>query len=233
MDEEPTVITALYIDADNISQNVIESIISESKKLGRVSSRYMYGDFTKQEMCGWRHVASKHGIQQILTPSLSGKNSTDIKICIDIIDSVHKRSFIGAYIIATSDSDFIHIAFKLKEYGKKVYLLSDYVINKHIIPACDGYKIVGQITDSSSNTPITSDDDDDVEIDKIMKKIDKILSESPKPINLSKLNQDLINSLGFNYKDYGTSSMAKFVEKYCRGLYKCVIAEGGAYISKV
>lgn len=219
-------IASLYIDADNVSPDIIDMLMDKAKEFGRVSIRYIYGDFSKQEMCGWKHASTKYGIQQILVPSLSGKNSTDIKICIDIIDSVHRRPFIDTYIIATSDSDFIHIAYKLKDYGKEVYFITDYCINKHIIPVCDGHTIIGNY---SSESDVDNGDDD--ALDTILKKIDELLDD--KPINLSKLNQDLINMMGFNYKHFGASSMIKFVDKYCKDKYKYTIDSNGAYISKI
>src|SRR5262249_31898603 len=50
----------------------------------------------------------------------SGKNSADIRLCVDAIDLAYSKEHINTFAIVSGDSDFSPLVSKLKELGKHV-----------------------------------------------------------------------------------------------------------------
>ena len=48
----------------------------------------------------------------------TGKNSADIRLCVDAIDMAYSKDHITTFVIVSGDSDFSPLVSKLKENGK-------------------------------------------------------------------------------------------------------------------
>jgi uncharacterized LabA/DUF88 family protein len=72
-----------------------------------------------------RHVYSK-GVED-----QNKKNSSDIELCLDVIESTYKDEKISCYVIVTADSDMIPLLSRLMYKGKRVelYYLSSAISN--------------------------------------------------------------------------------------------------------
>src|SRR5205823_6346669 len=70
------------------------------------------------------HTQSLHecAIELIEIPkrSQTGKNSADIRLCVDAIDMAYSKEHITTFVIVSGDSDFSPLDSKLKENGKHV-----------------------------------------------------------------------------------------------------------------
>lgn len=66
------------------------------------------------------------GFQVIDCPTLteSGKNSADIHMVIDIMESIDHSANYDEYIILSSDSDFTPVLVKLREYNKRTFIVN-------------------------------------------------------------------------------------------------------------
>src|SRR5205823_10354420 len=51
---------------------------------------------------------------------LTGKNSADIRLCVDAMDLAYSKEHIDTFVIVSGDSDFSPLVSKLKELGKHV-----------------------------------------------------------------------------------------------------------------
>ena len=51
---------------------------------------------------------------------MTGKNSADIRLCVDSIDLCYSKEHIETFVIVSGDSDFSPLVSKLKENGKRV-----------------------------------------------------------------------------------------------------------------
>lgn len=106
---------ALLIDADNISQRYLELLLEELNKLGNVTYKRIYGDFTSENKKGWKDLLLKYGVSPIQQYSYtSGKNSSDSTMIIDAMDILYKDK-VDCICLATSDSDFTRLASRFKE----------------------------------------------------------------------------------------------------------------------
>jgi len=119
---------AVFIDFENFAlgfersrkkfeiQRVLERLLEKGKIIVKraYSDWTRYGEYKKQ-----LHEAA---IELIEVPKrgAAGKNSADIRMCVDAIDLAHSKSHIDTFAILTGDSDFSPLVSKLKENGKRV-----------------------------------------------------------------------------------------------------------------
>jgi uncharacterized protein (TIGR00288 family) len=72
--------------------------------------------------------------------SVSGKNSADIRLCVDSIDLCYSKEHIDTFVIVSGDSDFSPLVSKLKENGKRVIGLGMKESSSHLlIDNCDEF----------------------------------------------------------------------------------------------
>src|SRR5579862_7514607 len=50
----------------------------------------------------------------------TGKNSADIRLCVDAMDLSYSKEHIDTFVVVSGDSDFSPLVSKLKELGKRV-----------------------------------------------------------------------------------------------------------------
>ena len=73
-----------------------------------------YSSYTEQ-----LHEAAIELIQ-IPRRAQTGKNSADIRLCVDAMDLAYSKDHIDTFVIVSGDSDFSPLVSKLKELGKHV-----------------------------------------------------------------------------------------------------------------
>src|SRR5262249_15229095 len=59
-------------------------------------------------------------LTEIPRRAMSGKNSADIRLCVDAMDLAYSKEHIDTFVIVSGDSDFSPLVSKLKELGKHV-----------------------------------------------------------------------------------------------------------------
>ena len=111
---------ALFIDGDNVSKSTFQDNFDEIKLKGRMCIKRIYFDFNVKLDDKWKSIILSNGIESISVTNLPGKNSTDIRLMLDMIKEYYSNLIIDTFIIMSSDSDFYHIATFLRSYGKKV-----------------------------------------------------------------------------------------------------------------
>lgn len=130
---------AVLIDADNASPNVIGPLLSEVAALGTAVVKRIYGDFTMQNLAGWRAPLMEHAIQPIQQfRNTIGKNASDSALIIDAMDLLHQGSLDG-FCLVTSDSDFTRLATRIRENGLTVFGFGEKKTPKPFIAACDRF----------------------------------------------------------------------------------------------
>lgn len=98
---------ALLIDGENVSHEHAEAILRRSNPRGAIAVKRVYGNVSK--MPGWESTPGFRIIH-----SGSGKNSADMMLVIDALDLAHTGSIV-TFIIVSSDRDFSHLSFYLRE----------------------------------------------------------------------------------------------------------------------
>jgi len=114
---------SIYIDADNISHKNCQSIMDTIVKKGKVISSTIYGDWTKANIRPWVKKALQNDIQLVNVERRKGKNSSDMRMCVDIMEDLFEKNKIDIFCLVTSDRDFSHVIQKLESKNKQVLVL--------------------------------------------------------------------------------------------------------------
>ncbi len=130
---------AVLIDADNAQASVIQELLAEVSRYGTATIKRAYGDWTTQNLKGWKEVLHKLAIQPIQQFSYTtGKNSTDASLIIDAMDVLHTGAVDG-FCLVSSDSDFTRLATRIREAGLVVYGFGERKTPEPFVAACDKF----------------------------------------------------------------------------------------------
>lgn len=130
---------AVLIDAENISSQYVDIIMSEANGLGDVIYRRIYGNWTNSQMSSWKTTILDNALQPIQQYSnTTGKNSSDSALIIDTMDLLYQNNLDG-FCIVSSDSDFTRLASRLRESQKYVIGMGESKTPRSFISACNKF----------------------------------------------------------------------------------------------
>lgn len=119
---------AVFIDFENLALGFqgrrenfnISRVRERLVEKGKIVAKKAYADWNRYAS----YTAQLHeaGIELIEIPKRgqSGKNSADIRLCVDAMDLAYSKDHIDTFVILSGDSDFSPLVSKLKELGKHV-----------------------------------------------------------------------------------------------------------------
>lgn len=185
---------AVLIDADNTSHGVIAPLLDEIAKFGTASVKRIYGDWTENQLSGWKVILLQKSIIPIQQFAYTtGKNSTDIAMIIDAMDLLYTGNFDG-FCLVSSDSDFTRLASRIRENGLKVYGFGRQNTPISFVSACDKFIYTETILKHAIQTETaTVLEDLDTQIGQTCSLMDK---EQLKQV-FSKIVQDLSDESGW------------------------------------
>jgi uncharacterized protein (TIGR00288 family) len=158
--EPPTVHLAVLIDADNVSASHAAALLAELARYGVPTVKRAYGDWTTQQLTGWKSELARHAIQPIQQfANTVGKNSTDSALIIDAMDLLYSGS-LDAFAIVSSDSDFTRLATRLRESGKTVYGLGRRRTPAALQAAVDKFIFLEVLQEEAASEDDDRDEDD-------------------------------------------------------------------------
>jgi uncharacterized protein (TIGR00288 family) len=119
---------AVFIDFENLAlgfqgrrdrfeiQRVLERLVEK----GKIVAKKAYCDWSR--FGGYTQPLHEAAIELVEIPkrSQTGKNSADIRLCVDALDLAYSKDHIDTFVIVSGDSDFSPLVSKLKENGKHV-----------------------------------------------------------------------------------------------------------------
>jgi hypothetical protein len=130
---------AVLIDADNAQASILPELLAEVARYGIASVRRAYGDWTTQNLSGWKTHLQKHAVQPVQQFAYTtGKNATDSALIIDAMDLLHSGGFDG-FCLVSSDSDFTRLATRIREAGLVVYGFGETKTPEAFVAACDRF----------------------------------------------------------------------------------------------
>src|SRR3989442_2080259 len=119
---------AVFIDFENLAVGFqgrrdrfdIVRVLERLVEKGKIVCKKAYADWNRFAS----YTASLHeaAIELIEIPrrAQSGKNSADIRLCVDAMDLAYSKEHINTFAVVSGDSDFSPLVSKLKEMGKHV-----------------------------------------------------------------------------------------------------------------
>jgi len=130
---------ALLIDGDNAQSALLSEIIEETSKYGRITIKKVYGDWSQDNMKGWKEQLKMFAVRPVQKFAyVKGKNATDIALIIDAMDILHSGKIDG-FCLVSSDSDFTGLANRVREDGLFVIGIGREQTPKPFVTACDRF----------------------------------------------------------------------------------------------
>ncbi len=117
---------AIFLDAENLTQWIKsggpEALLSELSSIGQIIVRRAYGKWTNQNLQSFQGELNRQGFELIHNyHPVSGKNSSDIQLTVDVMEYALRLSDVTWFVLATGDSDFSPLFRRLREMGKEVF----------------------------------------------------------------------------------------------------------------
>ncbi len=119
---------ALFVDFENLvtrtglsaEQFDVGPALDTLLDKGKVLFRRAYCDWTR--FAPATRNLHEHGVELIDVPpsTRAGKNGADVRLVIDALELAYLREHIDTFVIASGDSDFCPLAYKLREVGRTV-----------------------------------------------------------------------------------------------------------------
>ncbi len=119
---------AVFIDFENLGLGFgnrrdrfnIERVLERLVEKGKIVAKKAYADWSRfGNYASSLHAAAVELIE-IPKRSQTGKNSADIRMCVDAMDLAYSKDHIDTFVVVSGDSDFSPLVSKLKELGKHV-----------------------------------------------------------------------------------------------------------------
>jgi uncharacterized LabA/DUF88 family protein len=145
---------AMLIDGDNAQPSLLEHILAETAKYGVVTTRRIYGDWTQQQMGGWKEALHVHAIQPVQQFRYTvGKNATDSSLIIDAMDLLHS-GLVSGFCIVSSDSDYTRLATRTREQGLFVMGVGRQDTPKAFVNACEVFVYTENLVPKANTKPV-------------------------------------------------------------------------------
>ncbi len=119
---------ALFIDFENLVTNTgitpsnfdLQPALDRLLEKGKVVFRRAYCDWSRFRDA--KQTLHDLGVELVDVPpsTRAGKNAADMRLVIDAIELCYAREHIDTYVIASGDSDFCPLAYKLRENDRTV-----------------------------------------------------------------------------------------------------------------
>jgi uncharacterized protein (TIGR00288 family) len=119
---------AVFIDFENLALGFqgrrdrfeIERVLERLVEKGKIVAKKAYADWSR--FANYTAPLHEAAIELVEIPrrAQSGKNSADIRLCVDAMDLAYSKEHIDTFVIVSGDSDFSPLVSKLKENGKHV-----------------------------------------------------------------------------------------------------------------
>src|SRR5438874_9281122 len=119
---------AVFIDFENLALGFqgrrdrfeIGRVLERLVEKGKIVAKKAYADWNRfAEYTRSLHEAAIE-LVEIPRRAQTGKNSADIRLCVDAMDLAYSKDHIDTFVVVSGDSDFSPLVSKLKELGKHV-----------------------------------------------------------------------------------------------------------------
>jgi len=119
---------AVFFDFENIGIGLnqrrdrfeINKVLERLVEKGKIVAKKAYADWSRFAQYTAPLHESAIELVEIPRRGQSGKNSADIRLCVDAMDLAYSKDHIDTFVIVSGDSDFSPLVSKLKELGKHV-----------------------------------------------------------------------------------------------------------------
>jgi uncharacterized LabA/DUF88 family protein len=224
---------ALFLDFENLVTNTgitpatfdLGPAMDQLLEKGKVIFRRAYCDWSRfREAKGTLHEL---GVELVEVPpsTRAGKNAADMRMVIDALELCYAREHINTFVIASGDSDFCPLAYKLRENDRMVIGLGVREATSPLfVKACDEFLYLrppnkqdrgrqgGRSVSATAARPSTQGRKR--EIPALAREVvASLLGRATGPLNPSLIKEAIVRKQpDFDERDHGFSSFSKLLE---------------------
>ncbi|MEZ4686305.1 MAG: NYN domain-containing protein [Bacteroidia bacterium] len=152
--------TAIYLDFENIAISAgevykgqhmpvkMEPIVSYAEAKGKLRVKKVYADWSKKKFSQYQKNLMIQGFDLVHLPetNLLGKNGSDMRLVIDVMDHIQTFPEIDTVIIGSGDSDFIPLLQYLQSKNKEVVIIGfEHSVSAVIKHYCSEFRSLEEI----------------------------------------------------------------------------------------
>lgn len=156
---------ALLIDYENLQLSLkrhfdlttpkMSLIIQEAQDHGRLVLARAYAPWTSPDLSIDAENLYRQGIDLVYVPAR--KNSADVKMAVDAVETCGRSANISTYVIVTGDGDLIHPLNFLRQQGRKVVVIGvDAAMSRMLSAAADSVLLYERDLDPSVRRRVIS-----------------------------------------------------------------------------
>ena len=221
---------ALFIDFENLVTRTghspdtfdLQPALDILLEKGKVVYRRAYADWTRFAAATQR--LHDKGVELIDVPpsTRSGKNGADVRLVIDALELCYLREHIDTYVLASGDSDFCPLAYKLRENDRTVIGMAvKEATSPLFVKACDEFiylRAPGQKRRDAAPASAAAKEKPEPPKAKVIPDVAKesaqaILAKAAGPVNPSAIKAAIVRrEPDFDERDFGFSSFSRMLE---------------------
>jgi NYN domain/OST-HTH/LOTUS domain len=221
---------ALFIDFENLVTRTghspdtfdLQPALDILLEKGKVVYRRAYADWTRFTTATQR--LHDKGVELIDVPpsTRAGKNGADVRLVIDALELCYLREHIDTYVLASGDSDFCPLAYKLRENDRTVIGMAvKEATSPLFVKACDEFIYLRAPGQKRRDAAPAARDKDKPEAPAKARAIPEIARESAAaildkaagPVNPSAIKAAIVRrEPDFDERDHGFSSFSRLLE---------------------
>lgn len=207
---------AVLIDADNVPEKYIKTIMDEISNYGLATYKRIYGDWTNTRLTKWKGVLLDNSITPVQQYGYTtGKNATDSAMIIDAMDILYSGNVDG-FCLVTSDSDFTRLATRLRESGMDVVGMGERKTPRPFISACNRFKYLDIISETDhhhTDTKINKDGEGTEFITRTILSLIKENSDEDGWLFIGDLGNMLLKRCpDFDVRNFGYQKLTPFIK---------------------
>jgi uncharacterized LabA/DUF88 family protein len=211
---------ALFVDFENLvtrtglsaEQFDIAPSLDTLLEKGKVLFRRAYCDWTR--FAAATKNLHEHGVELIDVPpsTRAGKNGADVRLVIDALELAYLREHIDTFVIASGDSDFCPLAYKLREVGRTVIGMGVREATSPLfVKACDEFIYLKARSHRRGREPAR---EKAAAIPEVAREaVAAILARATDPVNPSAIKEAIVRKEpDFDERDHGFSTFKRLLE---------------------
>lgn len=153
---------AVFIDFENIARSAqqaygecrLDVIFREAERYGRCVIKRAYCDWTR--FASYRQQLIDHSVELIQLfayGTWQSKNTADIQMVVDALETAFSHPDIDTFVLVTGDSDYSAVARKLRGYGKTVIGIGQRdATSEMLVKACDRFTLYDTLVEPATRT---------------------------------------------------------------------------------
>jgi uncharacterized LabA/DUF88 family protein len=216
---------ALFIDFENLvtrtgiaAENFdLQPALDTLLEKGKVVFRRAYADWTRFSAATQR--LHDKGVELIDVPpsTRAGKNGADVRLVIDALELAYLREHIDTFVLASGDSDFCPLAYKLRENDRTVIGMAvKEATSPLFVKACDEFIYLrpgGKRREAGSKEKEKEKPKEKVIPEVAREAAAAILARAAGPVNPSAIKAAIVRKQpDFDEREYGFSSFNRLLE---------------------